>query len=212
MAKKTANHAIDFERLFAVKAQLARQDEANEAVLALERTVVEHAEPALAPPCETAPHAVPSLGETSATMANVIDFPTPAIEVDKPVRAAGVGPEAAPTPGDEDVLLRIGLSRPLHERLRAFAALEGKSPTILARELLDSNTPVLDRAAPMVALAKAARGAFAVSAAERRRVDVRMQIPVGAALHRRLHQVAALRTQTLGACVIDVFEAAVPAM
>ncbi len=85
------------------------------------------------------------------------------------------------------------------------------SPTTLSRTLLDSRTPEFDRGEPMAALAKSAREAFRPTGTPHR-TEVRMQIGVDAGLHRRLHQLAALRAQTLIATVTDLFESAVPEM
>ncbi len=161
--------------------------------------------------------------EPVAKVAPTIPAPPPAVADEQPVV-----PVAAPTPAPApfamgqgtaalapeagaEMMLRVGMTRALHERLRAFAMLQGVSPTTLARTLLDSLAPQFPREEPMASLAKAAREAFPPTGTPHR-TEVRMQIGVDAGLHRRLHQLAALRAQTLIASVTDLFESAVPAM
>ena len=215
MAKKNANNAIDFTRLLAVKDQLP--------ALAPLTPAEAEAEPAAntptsEPPFETGEHTAAVLDfprrepsdepllEPGAPTAAVLDFPQREPLEGVHLRDADAGPADSQT-----VVLRIGMSRTLHDRVRASAALEGKSPAHLARELLSNRTPLFPRSTSMAALAKQARDSFPTNAA-RARVDVRMQVPIDSDLHRRLHQLAALRAQTLVACISDLFDASVPGM
>jgi hypothetical protein len=205
MAKKNANNAIDFTRLLAVKDQLP--------ALAPLTPAEAEAEPAANTPTSEPPF------ETREHTAAVLDFPRrepsdePLLEPGAPTAVEGVHlRDADAGPADsQTVVLRIGMSRTLHDRVRASAALEGKSPAHLARELLSNRTPLFPRSTSMAALAKQARDSFPTNAA-RARVDVRMQVPIDSDLHRRLHQLAALRAQTLVACISDLFDASVPGM
>ncbi|HEY5261493.1 MAG TPA: hypothetical protein VIJ33_05230 [Solirubrobacteraceae bacterium] len=189
MAKKNANNAIDFTRLLAVKDNLPST-----------------------PPLTSVVEAEPAAGrEGAGATATLLDFPSR--EPAQPPREQGgsdLAEEALPS-DYETVVLRIGMSRALHDRVRATAALDGKSPAHLARELLARRTPAFLRSTPMATLAKQARDSFPASMA-RSRIDVRMQVPLDSDLHRRLHQLAALRTQTLVACISDLFEASVQDM
>jgi len=209
MAKKNANNAIDFTRLLAVKDQLSAQSPLpiSAATEPVADTITD--DPILEP------------------TGTLLEFPTrePSVEnpgtssLDQLAHASEAPASTAVLSQSEDVwigdaetvVLRIGLSRLLHDRVRACAALEGKSPAHLARELLSQRTPAFPRSTPMATLAKQARESFPAKAA-RSRVDVRMQVPIDRDLHRRLHQLAALRTQTLVACISDLFEASVPGM
>jgi len=190
MAKKNANNAIDFTRLLAVKDNL----------------------PSTPPLASVVVEAMPTAGreEASAPTATLLDFPSREAVQAREHDGSGPGEETLPS-DSETVILRVGMSRELHDRVRASAALDGKSPANLARELLSRRTPAFPRSTPMATLAKLARDAFpAIST--RSRIDVRMQVPVASDLHRRLHQLAALRTQTLVACISDLFEASVQDM
>ncbi len=109
------------------------------------------------------------------------------------------------------MFLRVGMSRALHERLRALSALRGQSPTSLVRELFDRVTPVFDVRLPMSKLSMEAREAVPMVPRERR-IDARMQVPVTEDLHRRMQQFAALRAQTLAAGMLDVLEAHAPTL
>ncbi len=209
MAKKNSNNAIDFTRILAIKDNL----------------------PTLSPP----PPVERDGATNEATTGTVVDFPKrdrlddPPIETrdggsdsrdgefavsvaeststeDANLREVATRPDIDPT-----VLLRIGMSRSLHERVRAWATLEGKTPADLARELLSRRTPLFPRSTPMAQLAREARDSFPFNDS-RTRIDVRMQVPLDGELHRRLHQLAALRAQTLVACISDLLESSVPSM
>ncbi len=230
MKKKNANNAIDFAKLFAVKDQLHRDEAATtaeesepvdpsgaflRAVPALASEPVESNElespaevstseasaaevvdllPKL-PELESAPLAKPSTTPTKRQTKKVVDVLGPP---SKPDASAG-----------GEMFLRVGMSRALHERLRALSALRGQSPTSLVRELFDRVTPVFDVRLPMSKLAVEARAAVPMVPRERR-IDARMQVPVSEELHRRMQQFAALRAQTLAAGMLDVLEAHAP--
>ena len=207
MGKKTANSAIDFQKLFEIKERLRPVDALGETPAPPET----HADaPPPAPPSEDHLVAADSsdapASEPAAPGGEVLAFPAPAS-----------APELAPsTPvaeeqgrGEGDTILRIGMPRALHERIRAVAALQRKPATLLVRELLEQ-TPAIDPKAPFAELRTLALGA-AVMTSERARVDVRMQVPIGDDVHARLHQLAALRGETLGSCLIAVL-AKLPAM
>lgn len=213
MAKKNANNAIDFTRLLAIKDQLPT----------ISRPLPAEPERAANVSLEE-PQPVPT-----SFNGTVLDFPQRELVADPPTAALetqGSDPELASPPWgeelppaevatsadlDQTVILRIGMSRSLHERVKASAALEGKSPAHLARELMSLRTPLFPRSTSMAQLAKQARESFPLNDS-RVRVDVRMQVPIDLDLHRRLRQLAALRAQTLVACTFDLFESAVPVM
>jgi hypothetical protein len=69
-------------------------------------------------------------------------------------------------------------------------------------------TPIVDPAAALDDLQRSARGA-APTVTSRAVVEVRMQVPISEPLRVRLHQLAALRGQTLGACLADVLADAI---
>ena len=131
----------------------------------------------------------------------------------KTTRAQTVG-----TPGDGsesaeiDILLRIGISREMHARLVAFAKMGGLSSTQFARELLEQHVPVFRSNACLAELARTARNAFPSVRAEDARAETRMQVPLSDDLYRRVHQLAALRSQPLKPCVMDLLEAHIPEM
>jgi outer membrane biosynthesis protein TonB len=207
MAKKNANNAIDFSRLLAVKdnlPSLASLPGALEVAPDVEMSKEQSA------PAPTGTLLEFPAREQSAEAPTTLPA-SPASTVPSSPAAFSSPTEDVGTTEPETVVLRIGLSRPLHDRIRACAALEGQTPAHLARQLLSSRTPAFSRATPMVALAKEARESFPASAA-RMRIEVRMQVPLDIDLHRRLHQLAALRAQTLVACISDLFEASIPAM
>lgn len=214
MGKKTANNAIDFTRLFAMKDQLARREELEDVRdPSVVLTAVTAEAPAEAPiaelraaapaieavtihePTARTQMAAANSTQALAEMAGVASPPSATV---RPLAA-----DASPT------FLRIGMSRDLHERVRAFAAVQGQPPTVLVRDLFERVTPVFDASAPMASLAACARGVVPAVVRERR-VDMRMQIPVSDDLHRRMQQFAALRAQTLGASMLDVLEAHAP--
>jgi hypothetical protein len=105
--------------------------------------------------------------------------------------------------------LRIGMTRELHERIRMVAALQEKPPTVLVRELLET-LPVFDPTASLRMLSDLARGLAPRLSAAQPRIDTRMQVVLTEEAHFMLHKLAALRTQTLGACLTDLLEARLP--
>jgi len=191
MGKKNANNAIDFARIFAVKDKLAQQEDPRDSgiVLALAASVANNESPPRAEVVTSARTIEEQEGEAQ----------TPQIP-QQPVKGL-LG----------ETFLRIGMSRELHERVRAFAALRGQPSTTMVRELFERVTPTFDLKTAMPTLAVLAREAVPMVRRERR-VDVRMQIPVTEHLHRRMQQFAALRTQTLGASMLDVLEAHAPSL
>ena len=226
MTKRNANQAIDFARLFAVKDRLAlREAEASDGRGAPTRG----GEPA--PPLEAEPEAaaaaLPDAVEQGAAAEVVALYlapaPVEAPSAPEPVAAAaapdvGRGPAPTSAPGTGRAIepaeplgrLRVGMPRELHERVRAAAALSCLPPTTFVRDILESTTPRFDAAAPLSGLAQTARAAFPAFGAGRRTTEVRMQVPVSEELHQRLIQLAALRAQTLAACLVDALEHRVP--
>ncbi len=221
MTKKTAtaNKAIDFARLFAVKDQVARQAAedsiaADAGVHASEGqgSVQELPRPFLVesdrvPESSSAALAPVVVEEVKESSSGVVSSPLRNRSGPARSKAPLVAVEDAP-----DSTIRVGMSRELHDRVRACAALQGAAPTLFAREVLEQSTPIFDAKVSLVELARKARSVVKVGMAGPRRVDVRMQIPVTEDLHQRLIQLAALRTQTLGACLLDILEHHVPAM
>lgn len=210
MAKKTANNAIDFNRLFALKDQIRERDALEEVKQApasapVELVVIEspRADEVVVPDVPEAQVVDPIV---EVAPANVV-APT---EARSSIVEEKVGPPMLET-ADESIVLRVGLPKGLHERVRAMAALRGKAPADFARDELERTVPKFDAATPLAVLARAAQAA-APAIRERARVDVRMQVPMTSDLHRRVVQLAALRRQTLAACMVEVFEALVPAM
>ena len=63
----------------------------------------------------------------------------------------------------------------------------------------------------MAALVSQARAVLGTAPREKR-VETRMQVPTSEDLHRRLQQFAALRSQTLGASMLDILETHAPAI
>ncbi len=190
--------------LVATLAHAAEVADRREAEAAVQAPRVAENEP-MAKVAPTMPAQPPVVADEQPVVHVAAPTPAPA-PVAMGQGTAALAPEAA-----VETMLRVGMTRTLHERLRAFAMLQGVSPTTLARTLLDSLAPQFPREEPMASLAKAAREAFP-STGTPHRTEVRMQIGVDAGLHRRLHQLAALRAQTLIASVTDLFESAVPGM
>ena len=217
MTKKTAtaNKAIDFARLFAVKDQVARQA-AEDSIVAdagVHASEGQGSVQELPRPFLVEPDQVPE--SSSVLRAPVVegadDSPSEVVSSLLRKRTSRKAPlvtvEDAP-----DSTIRVGMPRELHDRVRACAALQGAAPTLFAREVLEQSTPIFDAKAPLAELARKARSVVKVGMGGPRRVDVRMQIPVTEDLHQRLIQLAALRTQTLGTCLLDILEHHVPAM
>lgn len=224
MKKKNANNAIDFERLFAVKDQLQRDESATtdpvdpsgaflRAVPTLVSEPVANNEQASSvevttsePPAAEVVDLLPEL-PVSAPLTKPL---TTTVKRQTKKVVDVLGPPSKPdSAAGGEMFLRVGMSRALHERLRALSALRGQSPTSLVRELFDRVTPVFDVRLPMSKLAVEAREAVPMVPRERR-IDARMQVPVTEDLHRRMQQFAALRAQTLAAGMLDVLEAHAP--
>ena len=221
MARKNSNAAIDFTRLFAMKDQLARQGDLPvgniaPALIATPLTSIENDQPRT--------HSTESgevIGEAANTEvgANIgeqqpDDSVLVAATANDPTRESDLltaASRASVQEGTRETFLRIGMSRSLHARIRAFSSLNARSPTALVRELFERVTPEFDLQVPMADLAAAARAAVPTVSRERR-VDIRMQVPVTEHLHRRLQQFAALRGQTLGSSMLDVLEAHAPGL
>jgi hypothetical protein len=211
MAKKNANNAIDFSRLQAVRDQLSAVPPLSVSVAGeLPGEVPMEAANAVLSVTFAEPLLVPA--EPELLLEQTASSPTqPEPQPPAPTEGSALPTEDVGPADHDSIVLRIGMSRPLHERIRAASALACKAPASLARELLLKRTPEFPRSTPMTTLAKQARDAFPTLAA-RPRVDVRMQVPLEVDLHRRLHQLAALRTQTLVACLSELFEASVSEM
>jgi hypothetical protein len=221
MSKATANKAIDFNRLFAVKDQVKDQlagkggdlmpsgdrvetgrgdrttfppipSEAERPRESERAAVVSPATETLVPPSDTPPSPA-SITQLRRPPA----FQPSASGLHDPA-PAGVGP------------LRIGMPRHLHERVRASAALACLPTTALVRAVLESATPHFDVTAPLADLTRVARSAFPEAGSGRRPIEVRMQVPMAEDLHRRLVQLAALRAQTLSVCLLDLLEDRLP--
>jgi hypothetical protein len=212
MSKATANKAIDFKRLFAVKDQLASKVEddvpgddrvekgrgnmpSDPSGPQTEPLQAAEVAPVIALPAETlipAPDQAPDAGAITQLR------PPPAFQPSgRPVH------DAAPAPVGP---LRIGMPRHVHERVRASAALACLPTTTLVRDVLESTAPQFDVSAPLSELARVARSAFPEAGSGRRAIEVRMQVPMAEDLHRRLVQLAALRAQTLSVCLLDMLE------
>jgi hypothetical protein len=224
MTKKTAtaNKAIDFARLFAVKDQVARQaaeDNLTADVMARELEEQGRGESARRPFLVEAEKAPESATFDVPTDGPVVEPSAVAVFDSKAGagarRSTSLPNRKTPLLAMEDApnsSIRVGMTRELHSRVRACAALRGAAPTMFAREVLEESTPTFDAKAPLSELARKARSVVAVGKGGPRRADVRMQIPVTDDLHQRLIQLAALRTQTLGACLLDILEHHVPGM
>jgi hypothetical protein len=217
---KNANRAIDFQRLFAVKDQLAKAD--SVAATAFEAP---HAQSDV-PPTDPPPvgDIAPPQGEGRVTELFVAERPAseapsaPVKRLAETVRPGAIAPrpELVPPPasalavdGEAVGPLRIGMPKALHHRVRAAAAMACKPPVMMVREVLEQGTPHFDAGESLTDLGEAARGAFPQTDA-RRTVDVRMQVHVSEDLHQRLVQLAALRAQTLGACLLDALDHQLP--
>jgi hypothetical protein len=209
MARKTATAAIDFAKIFAIKEQLAQGVTTSDLSAA---RPLEHApdRAPIAPASTDAPDIAADLGEPTPSDAPALQLVPPLSE---PTFGRPSGRPAVPPPDAEagvaqatDVL-RVGVSRALHEKLRALAALDGRSTPQFVRDLLH-RTPTVDPSAALTDLQRSAREAAPMTTS-RAVVEVRMQVPMSETLHARLHQLAALRGQTLSACLVDVLAAAV---
>jgi hypothetical protein len=221
MGKKNANNAIDFARLFAVKEQVARRADESTATAASEALPTVPTEPEVVLRTDVGAtderDADAGARPASETSAKVLAFPTAAPSEAEPA-VLPVSLESSSTgradfvQSDRDIFLRIGMTRELHDRLRASAALQGKSVTVYVRDALEASTPMFDTSARLADLARIARAAAPVGSAGPRRSETRMQVPATEVLHRRLVQMAALRSQTLAASLLDLLETQVPAM
>ncbi len=215
MRKATAKNAIDFARLYEVKERFAgraMEAPAGEAEKGREGPDIDAPESSPAEPLPVA--------ETAAVVPfpvepeNAPSIPAPssseAITALRPpgLPASDVAPGAAPAPAFGR--LRIGMPRQLHERVRASAALACVPPTTLVRDLLESAAPRFEPGAPLTELAQVARAAVPERAAGPQPIEVRMQVPASDDLHRRLLQLAALRAQTLWACLLDLLDHRLP--
>jgi predicted HicB family RNase H-like nuclease len=211
MARKTANNAIDFGKIFALKERLAEKEPpgtnddaelAPTAVAAYRETPSTPAPPSVETP-RTALEPPPASVLQLLPPASV--EPQPNADESRGVDELAAPPAAEKGRGDASGVLRIGMPRKLHDTLRALAALRGRSVTTYVREALEQ-TPEIDPRAPFSELQALARTVAPVVTAHAH-IEVRMQVPVSEHVHARLHQIAALRGQTLGACLADVLEA-----
>ena len=227
MGKKSANNAINFERLFSVKDQMARHTLALEAVTlppageGPSQASEEESRGTPPGPVETDDVAhssdiEPSSSSHACAVAAVEATSTPAAVVATtlqmmPGLEVAANGQAAPV-SEQEVFLRIGMTRGLYDRLRAYASLEGKAANVFAREALEASTPSFEPSAPLPDLVRVARAAAPLGIAGPRRTEIRMQVAATNSLHRRLVQLAALRAQTLAASLLDILEARVPAV
>jgi len=213
MRKATAKNAIDFARLYEVRDRFAGK--AIEPLAGDEKgregPSTGAPESSLVEPLRVADAPVVQFPVEPEDEASIPAPPVPeAITALRPpsLRASDLVPGAAPGPAFGR--LRIGMPRPLHERVRAAAALACVPPTTLVRDLLESAAPHFEPSAPLTELAQIARAAVPEMAAGRQQIEVRMQVPASDDLHRRLLQLAALRAQTLWACLLDLLDHRLP--
>jgi hypothetical protein len=214
MRKATAKNAIDFARLYEVKdrfAGRAMEPPAGDGEKGREGANTGAPESSLAEPLPVAEAAVVPFPVEPEKVPSIP--PAPLLEAITALRPPGLlasdgAPGAAPAPAFGR--LRIGMPRPLHERVRAAAALACMPPTTLVRDLLESAAPHFEPAAPLTELAQVARAVVPETSAGRQPIEVRMQVPASDDLHRRLLQLAALRAQTLWACLLDLLDHRLP--
>jgi hypothetical protein len=219
MTKSNAKKGIDFNRLFSVKDKLGVEGAADRAPLADSTFPLQKGRGDAGPEQARPPTAEPSRPPEVGT---VIAFPTehvthdagaPTDTVMTAIRPpAPASPSTTPREEASDAIgrLRVGLPRSLHERLRASAALACVPSTAFVRDMLESAAPRFAGNVSLSELSQVARTAFPEASLGRRPIEIRMQVPVTEDLHRRLLQLAALRAQTLGGCMVDLLEHRLP--
>jgi hypothetical protein len=203
MAKKPATAAINFDRIFALKDQLSRHDAADPKLPALSPEAA--GDPAPQPTLEAC--AAPSLaGHRDEAESSRFEPMLHLVSAATPSGRAGQA-EQPHEPTEQTTTssfgtFRVGMPKALHGKLRALAALEARPVTAFVADLL-CRTPDIDPKRPFHQLLERAL-AIAPVVTERVRIEVRMQVPIDEHVHTRLHQLAALRGQTLSACLMDV--------
>jgi hypothetical protein len=213
MRKATANSAIDFNKLFALKDQLAHKGDddmpADDRVDKGRGSMTSDSSNPPQPQPLHAPTIAPVIALVPETLVAAADKAPDLAAVTQP----GPPPALQPSGGaNHDAIsvpvgpLRIGMPRHVHERVRASAALACLPTTTLVRDVLESTAPNFDITAPLSELTRIARSAVPEVGSGRRPIEVRMQVPMSEDLHRRLVQLAALRAQTLSVCLLDLLE------